>query len=480
MDSNLNTYVNNVNMQNAQVQVRPVEVIEHKKVYRIAAWISYLIGFFYLKHVIISTFKFEADSKPYMLWTYFVFGVVFVIATEIFSHFAGMEYKKLKEAKKSVVEPIVFIACIALQSVAIMIWGFHKEWEVYQFLLWHFMIIYYVLARTGCLAAGRSGLLFFLDGIQGTVTVPWSYIFFRTETILRKGCMFEPKPAKVKGAVKERKKLSLTTIVTVGISVCIALIVCGYAVVQLAASSDTFSNLGSAVVEVIDNFFESLFKVFDEDFFYEVESNIGTFLFSIPISCWLFGLVGGCIRKKKPMCSDKEFEDCTKDLHLLPSYSAYIVIGSVCVVYALFCGTAVYDFIFHKGFFAATAHEASVRSVESFWSLIRVVVMNFTVVAASCLFSKKALWEEKGTRILGTVLVAFALIFAILAACNLCGVYISLFGITPKRILSSLVVFNAIAWCILMLIRFYKKIPAAQIGILIGAISFSVVVCFKF
>ena len=78
------------------------------------------------------------------------------------------------------------------------------------------------------------------------------------------------------------------------------------------------------------------------------------------------------------------------------------------------------------------------------------------------------------------VQVSFALIFAVLAACNLCGVYIALFGITPKRILSSLVVFNAIAWCILMLIRFYKKIPAAQIGILLGAISFSVVVCFKF
>ena len=485
MDTNLNGCGNNVfvqnNFQNIPVQNVVVEHIEHKKVFRIAAWISYLVGFFYLKHVLVATLNegFINHTKYSEFWGYLVFGILFVIGTEVFSHFVGLDYKTLKETKKSVVEPIVFIACIVLQSVGLFVWGFHEDWEFYQFMIWHFMIVYYVMARTGCLAAGRSGILFLLDCFQATVTTPCMNAFFRTYTILRKGCMFERKSVKDKAVKAAKKSISSKTIVTVLVSVCIAFFVCGYAALELAGSSSTFNNLGSAIFGGIDNFFEAIFNFFDE-IIYKFEENLGIFICSIPVSCWLFALVGGCLRKKKPFCTERDFDNFTKEFHVLPSYSAYIVIGSVCVLYAVFCGTAVYDFIFRKGLFAGTAHEASVRSVESFWNLIRVVMMNFAIVAASCVFSVRALWDEKKTRILGTLLIAFALIFAVLAAWNLGVVYIAAFGITPRRILSSLVIFNVIAWCILMLIRFYKKIPAAQIGIILGAISFSVVVCFNF
>jgi hypothetical protein len=102
------------------------------------------------------------------------------------------------------------------------------------------------------------------------------------------------------------------------------------------------------------------------------------------------------------------------------------------------------------------------------------------IMFASCFFSKEALWVERGTRILATVLFVFALCFALLAAWNLVGVYIAVYGITPRRILSSWVVVNVIAWCILILIRLYKKIPAAQIGILFAAVTFSLTVCGNF
>ena len=102
------------------------------------------------------------------------------------------------------------------------------------------------------------------------------------------------------------------------------------------------------------------------------------------------------------------------------------------------------------------------------------------VMFASCFFSKKALWTEKGTRILSTVLFVFALAFALLAAWNLVGVYIAVYGITPRRILSSWVVVNIITWCVLILVRLYKKIPAAQIGVMFAAVSFSFVVCGNF
>uniref|UniRef100_UPI0025E1C1F8 DUF4153 domain-containing protein n=1 Tax=Butyrivibrio sp. TaxID=28121 RepID=UPI0025E1C1F8 len=103
--------------------------------------------------------------------------------------------------------------------------------------------------------------------------------------------------------------------------------------------------------------------------------------------------------------------------------------------------------------------------------------LNMAIMFASCFVSKKALWEQKSTRILATILFVFALVFALLAAWNLIGIYIAVYGLTPRRILSSWVVVNVIVWCVLILIRLYKKISAAQIGILFAACSFSLVVC---
>ncbi|MBQ3794331.1 MAG: DUF4173 domain-containing protein, partial [Lachnospiraceae bacterium] len=117
---------------------------------------------------------------------------------------------------------------------------------------------------------------------------------------------------------------------------------------------------------------------------------------------------------------------------------------------------------------------------DSFWALIRIVLLNFAVAGGSCVVSRRALWENRKTRIITTVLFGFATAFALLAAWNLCGVYIAKFGLTPRRILSSWVVGNVLLWCILMLIRLYKRIPAARIGIITAAISYSIVVLGNF
>ncbi len=470
----------NYNGQNAGGNVvatisAPVQLVEHRKVYRIAAYFSYVLAFFYVRHILWNVL----DTPLKQGWAYLVFGALFVLGTELFARFAGLSFFELKEKKNSVVEPVIFLGCVLLQSIGITLWGLHTDWEFYQFVMWHFTIIYYVMARTGALAAGRSGILFIVDATQSLFVIPWGNIMFRTTTIWKKREMAEPKKEKKKAAAV-KKPILAGTILTIGISVIIAFFVCCYAFAQLSESSETFGNLGSNIFDSIDRFFEFIIELFDNKFIDMLYENMWVLAFSIPVGAWLFGLVGGNLKKKEPMCNDKTFEEATISLHQLPAYSAYIVIGSVCVLYAIFFGTALYDFINHKGLFAATAHEASVRAVGSFWSLIKVVILNFCIIAGSCLFSKKALWDEKKTRILATVLLVFALAFAVLAACNLCGVYIAIFGLTPRRILSSWVVFNVLIWCGLMLVRLYKKIPAAQIGIILAAVSFSVIVCFKF
>ena len=444
-----------------------MEKVQNKAVYKWAAVISYIVGFIYIKYGIENT----GFIKDFPFLGRFIFAVVFVVCTEFFANKVGVTYSELKQRRNSWIEPIIYAACIFLQSIAYVAYGNHEDWGVYQFLMWHGTFVYYVLARTGTLAAGRSGILFLVDLFQGWITVPLSNLFLRITTILNKGDMDDE--LYVNEAKEAKKTLNSRTIATIAISVIIAFFVCIYAISQLAVASETFSAIG-------DGFFEWLDEFFRKNFWEYIGENFIMLIMSIPVGCWLYGLVAASLKARKPYLTMANFEEDTKNCHQLPAYSAYIVLGSLCFIYALFLGASICDFVNHKGLFAETAHEAAVRAIDSFWSLIRVVLMNFAVVAGSCVFSKKALWEEKGTKILVTILFLFAFGFAIMAACNLCGVYVAIFGWTPRRILSSWVVMNVISWCVLLIIRFYKKIPAAQIGIILAAVSFSVIDCFMF
>ncbi|MBP3217465.1 MAG: hypothetical protein J6M46_03735, partial [Lachnospiraceae bacterium] len=73
----------------------------------------------------------------------------------------------------------------------------------------------------------------------------------------------------------------------------------------------------------------------------------------------------------------------------------------------------------------------------------------------------------------------FATVFALMAGYRLFVLYLFLYGPTPRRILSGWIICVLLLWCILTLIRFFKKIPAVRIGILAAAASFTVLCLFN-
>ena len=460
-----------------------MNTLSTSRIYKISAIISYIIGYIYIKYVVcISEFGIYRSA-----WIV-AFAVVFILWTEAFAYLTGNTYKKIKEQGNAIAEPIILIACILFQSIAISIWTLHHDWELYQILIWHGTIIYYVTSRMGRLAAGRSGIFFLIDAFSGAVVIPLSNFFLRVKKLfgnerwLLEECdenddiieinSDEGDKEEADDITIEKKHIRKADFGMIIFSVIVAIVVCAIAISQLVSVSDTFAGIGNS----INDFFESILSAdLFEYFFTEI---FLFFIISIPFGCWLYALVAGAIQKDQLIPSSKKLEEETEGFHTLPSYSAYIIIGSVCVLYGIFFISAFVDIL--NGNSALTAHEACVDAVGSFWQLIKVVILNMAVMFASCFFSKKALWTEKGTRILATLLFVFALAFALLAAWNLVGVYIAVYGITPRRILSSWVVVNIITWCVLILIRLYKKISAAQIGIIFAVISFSIITCAKF
>lgn len=121
------------------------------------------------------------------------------------------------------------------------------------------------------------------------------------------------------------------------------------------------------------------------------------------------------------------------------------------------------------------AHQASHIAVQGFWQLVRVSTLNLGILAGLYIFSKENFFTHKGLRLLSTLLFTFASLFALIAGWKLFGVYIALYGVTPRRLLSGWFVTVLFIWCVLTLIRLYKPIQATRLAVFYATISFTLV-----
>ena len=121
------------------------------------------------------------------------------------------------------------------------------------------------------------------------------------------------------------------------------------------------------------------------------------------------------------------------------------------------------------------AHQASHIAVQGFWQLVRVSTLNLGILAGFYIFSKESFFTHKGLRFLSTLLFAFASLFALIAGWKLFGVYMALYGVTPRRLLSGWFVTVLFIWCVLTLIRLYKPIQATRLAVFYATISFTLV-----
>lgn len=465
---------------------------DRKRIFRWAALLSYIPAFIYIHWYVAPGL--EYDRLLNERWGNLLFTVLFIAGVECFADRLGLSHKELtrqtardgRAVSGSSFESIFFAGCAVLMSLATVIWRIQpEEIGVMQVLMWHFTMVYYVLCRTGMLAAGRTGILFLLDAFEGLVVLPWSGIFLRFVSIFsraqksgeKSGAPAEEAEKSPEEAAARSERLKKAGILA--ISIFAALVVCLTAWKELLGVSDAFASFGQGLADLIERI---LTVDFMEEFF---ETYLPEFLASIPVGAWLFGLVGGSLKREKTPVSDAEFSENTRRYHMFPAYSAYIVLGALIAVYVLFFAVSAAD-LFQKlgnggGLFSRAAllervdvYAAASGAIKGFWQLVRIVLLNFTVLMGFCLFSDVPLWENRKTRILVTVLFGFAAAFALIAAYRLFVLYLYLFGPTPRRILSGWIICVLLLWCVLTLIRFYRKIPAVRIGILAAALSFTV------
>lgn len=368
--------------------------------------------------------------------------------------------------KASQPETLLFLILTLVQALALAIWGLHRQLEVFQFLTIHLTLGFYILSRTGWLSQGRLGIMVWFDTIQAFLLLPFKHFIASFQAFYPSTLTDYEETAEEEIS----KKIQHMAMFLASIIAAVLLVVFVWS--QLSQVSDSFASFFRLTAELVEDLAQLLFSSMD------FETILIQLLLAFPIALYLYGLIAGSLLgQKDKILSYQAFQDRLQPLRVFPAFAAYIIIGSLCLTYALFFLTGLTELgnLLSAGSVsqAISPQDASSVAVAGFWQLVRVSLLNFAVLGAFYLLAKKPLWDQKGTRLATTLLFIFASLLALLAGWKLFGIYIFLYGPTPLRLLSGWFVLVLLVWCLLTLVRLYKPIQAIRIGIFYALTSFT-------
>lgn len=420
---------------------------------RVAAALSFIPAYGYVRYIFFR--EFWQGTAWYMT-------ALTAVSLFLFEWTIRQEEKSGTLPHRITKEAVLSEVCALLLGLSFGLQGIHEDLlGLMQVLMWHFAVIYAVLARTGCLLGGRTSVLFPFDAVNGALVLPLTHFFLRAKMLYGR---------REKREEKKRKLPAVRTVAVAAVSILAAVLVSAIAVTELSAVSDSFASLGEAIREA--------FSCLDGEW---ARTTITAFVLSIPVGCYLFGLAGSCVqRMQKNFAMDPaerggEENSRFSRLHAFPAWSLYLVVCPLLVIYALFFLLAGgWDGIFDLE--SITAYNACESAVSGFWQLVRVMILNFSVLYLAFLLGEKPFWKRKGTRAAASLLLVFGLGFAFLAFWKLFVLYIGLYGPTPRRIFAGWVLMILVLWDVLALIRLHREIPAARTGILAALVSFVILV----
>ncbi len=394
---------------------------------------SYPLAYFYTRCILLG------EAGRYRGWAMTAFAVLFLLAVE-----AAARTCHRTAAKET---PFWAVCWLAL-SVTLAVPGHFSTLAFCQELAWHLLAIWCVLARCGMLAQGYTGVLAPLDALVGCFTLPFGNFFARVHIVF--SALRELAVRRI--GVKKWLAALGTLVLTAAL--------CSFAAAQLAAADVHFAALGTWITAMWQNFWSD-----------RLLSELLYIVFSLPVGAWLFGLVSGAAWRGMPPCDAPSFYKAMIPLRRLPRATCCIVTGALCGLYGLFFAVQLAEWATALGGPGLTAPEAAAFAVDGFWELLRVQLLDLAVLAGVHFLAKQPL-----PKVLAVMFCGFGTAFALLAWGKL-AVYIRLFGFTPRRVAAGWFLGVLLVWSVLLLVRVFRPIPAARIGLAVLAVSFVALGC---
>ena len=383
---------------------------------RISALLSYILGFSYIIWTGIFWQGHALQSAGLALSL-----VLIVLMTEL----EGRDIPRSRES-------IVWLCCLSAVTVS---WINPRDtvWEDYQSALFvHAFAVWWVISRLGRLLEGESSHLLPADAFNGLVVFPFGNMWRRLATLF--------------SAAKDRKAERRSSRDLSG-----AL----WAAAGIAAVLFLFFKAASLLLMADSGFlshFNDLFRFFSDlasdigDF---VESlNLWSFVLSIPVGAWLFGLVTGAFRTTEERLAGQR-GGILSLLARIRKVPHWVWTAAACLFSVLYLAFFVLQSSYLFGAFTGRLPEGFIVSQyarEGFFELCRVIAVNFALLWLITRMSRGDGALPKPLLICCLAILAESMLFAVIAMSKI-GLYISIFGFTPKRLQSSWLVLVILSGC---------------------------------
>lgn len=402
-----------------------------------AALLSFVLGWIYLRRIWF--FNFDLHAVPTAL-TVFTLGFL-----------ALGEY--LSRGRPRPRESWVWLGCALVTAAAV---AFDRcnaldERLCHGFAFLHLFAVWWLLSRCGVLHAGESGRLLPLDAVNGFLIIPWKNIFLRARTLYFAFC------ASVRSRLPGRP--NTRTLLWSAFVAVTALGMLSLAMQLLCTADDGFSSLMESVTGAVS------FRLSED-----LAGELIFIVLSLPVSAWLFGLLGGSLREDRARLNMRmlRLETGLKKLQGVPARLWQILLALFCAVYALFCAVQG-RYLF--GAFTRTLPEGFIVSAyarRGFFELCKVMTVNFAL-----LYLARRTAKSGGLpRILSAALLGESLLLAVVAFSKL-ALYVDCFGFTPRRLQSLWLVCVLACGCVCALVALFTRKKAFRAWMIFGAVSLS-------
>lgn len=354
---------------------------------------EYLLGVLLL----IAARIYLGDEKAPLIFT-----PVFLLAGTLYLTMKGM--KMSRESKW-------LILCITA------IWGWilleylpnsgycNYELMSYMYLFLHGAGVYWVLSLGESRAEKEIGEKSAMDMLRGIIILP-CVNFFRLFGLA--GSLISR--FRVKGEDISKEEQEKRTYISIGILASIPVLIVILPLLQNA--DESFALFTRAVLSNFVDLIRSFFRV-----------GILLNMIALVIGCYLFGLFYGSFYTKPPKAVEKT---------ILPPAGVLTFSGIICGVYLLFFAVKIGDTV-SVLFNSSRNIVYSTYAREGFFELCLIAMFNFALFYGTKIFSD---WDRKNVKRMLTLLAVETLGFIVLAFSKM-SLYISVYGFTCKRVLTS-------------------------------------------
>lgn len=341
-------------------------------------------------------------------------------------------------------ESYFWLSVLVLTGLSFALWKGNglEPWRELFLLL---TAVYWVLTATNMTMLEGTSDWVVLDGFHGLMVIP-----FRNITNQYRGLSI----------LHNRRAHSKGQFWPVALGVLLALVVM-IAVLPLLLSADSggFSAIFDSLWDRVQNILQ-----FSLEFMVQL-------LLAIPTAAYLYGLISGSAHKRG--LPGRKAEDASRSLEgfrVLPPATVYTALGLISALYLLFILSQVpYFFSAFVGARPVGWEVYSEYARNGFFELVRIAVINLSLLAATNLGIRKEGSRSTSLKTLNFLLASLTLLL-IATAFSKMALYISVYGLSVKRLLPCVFMVHLATVCIGIIVLQKKSFSIMYVAAITGAI----------